>query len=160
MESSTVRRTRRGLIEWGIHLLAGVSTLMVGVPVLGSLLSPIVTRSGEDTWTAIGSTDEFPEGETKKIVLKVVKKDGYMESENPVTIYVSRQAERYNVFSATCTHLGCAVNWDAQKNQYVCPCHNGFFAADGAVIGGPPPKPLTRLQARVNEEGQLEVLTA
>ncbi len=56
------------------------------------------------------------------------------------------------VFSATCSHLGCTVNWDADAGdagQFVCPCHGGRFAPDGAVISGPPPMGLTRVEARI-----------
>lgn len=145
-------------MEWGIHLLAALATAMVALPVLGTLLSPIYARSKSENWVTVGASDQFPDGETVKVVFKQVKRDGYMESEHPVTVYVSRQADRYTVFSATCTHLGCAVNWIGAEKKFQCPCHNGAFGPDGKVLYGPPPKPLPQLQARVNGDGQLEVL--
>ena len=45
-------------------------------------------------------------------------------------------------FSAICTHLGCIIRWLPDKGEFLCPCHGGRFAADGKVLGGPPPKPL------------------
>ena len=47
--------------------------------------------------------------------------------------------------SAVCTHLGCIVQWDKEKRNFLCPCHGGRFTVDGAVVSGPPPKPLARL---------------
>ncbi len=47
--------------------------------------------------------------------------------------------------SAVCTHLGCIVQWQEEDNQFLCPCHAGRFSADGAVVSGPPPKPLESL---------------
>ena len=158
-EGTGEKRTRRGLIEWGIHVLGAGATLMIGVPVLGTLLSPVFARSDQDDWTPIGPSEKFPEGETVRTVFKVKKKDGWMEIENPVTVYVTRRGSEYQVLSATCTHLGCAVNWDAAKKHYACPCHDGFFNPEGKVISGPPPAPLASLKARVNQEGQLEVQT-
>ena len=30
-------------------------------------------------------------------------------------------------FSAVCTHLGCVVNYDRLKDQFICPCHGGIY---------------------------------
>jgi cytochrome b6-f complex iron-sulfur subunit len=60
-------------------------------------------------------------------------------------------------YSAVCTHFGCIVKWDADKNQIACPCHDGFFdPADGSVIAGPPPEALMTLSVQV-KEGQIYV---
>lgn len=53
--------------------------------------------------------------------------------------------------SAICTHLGCIVQWQSDKGEFLCPCHAGRFSAHGEVLGGPPPKPLETLP--VNTEG-------
>jgi len=66
----------------------------------------------------------------------------------------------FSAFLATCTHLGCTVAYDAAKGAVRCPCHGGVFdAATGKNLGGPPPKPLRRLEAVV-EGGKLVVRRA
>lgn len=53
-------------------------------------------------------------------------------------------------YSAVCTHFACIVKWDAEQGEIVCPCHDGFFAAeDGRVLAGPPPLPLEPLPVAV-----------
>ena len=47
--------------------------------------------------------------------------------------------------SAVCTHLGCIVQWQQDKGEFLCPCHAGRFNVEGQVLGGPPPKPLALL---------------
>jgi len=42
-------------------------------------------------------------------------------------------------FSLVCTHLACIVTWNAEKREFYCPCHDGFFDAEGRVLSGPPP---------------------
>ncbi len=39
--------------------------------------------------------------------------------------------------SSVCPHLGCTVGFDPAANKYLCPCHDGVFALDGAREGGP-----------------------
>lgn len=52
-------------------------------------------------------------------------------------------------FNAVCTHLGCIVQWEKEKQDFLCPCHAGRYTSDGAVISGPPPRPLARLSFTV-----------
>ncbi len=47
-------------------------------------------------------------------------------------------AEDFIALSSVCPHLGCRVHWEAQNDQFFCPCHNGTFSRDGAPTGGPP----------------------
>jgi nitrite reductase/ring-hydroxylating ferredoxin subunit len=50
-------------------------------------------------------------------------------------------------YSQKCTHLSCAVIYSKERNRIECPCHNGLFAVeDGHVLGGPPPRPLPRIE--------------
>ena len=44
----------------------------------------------------------------------------------------------------TCTHLGCSVFYRADEGQFECPCHDGWFDAEGTPTAGPPDRPLPR----------------
>jgi len=58
--------------------------------------------------------------------------------------------------STVCTHKGCDVKWQKSANAFVCPCHDAKFAADGAVLGGPADKPLTKYATKI-ENGEVFV---
>lgn len=49
-------------------------------------------------------------------------------------------------FSNSCPHLGCKVHWEAQEEQFFCPCHQGIFDADGIAISGPPAQSQSNLK--------------
>jgi cytochrome b6-f complex iron-sulfur subunit len=40
------------------------------------------------------------------------------------------------------------VQWQKEKEEFLCPCHGGRFSAAGAVIAGPPPRPLDKLPVK------------
>lgn len=51
--------------------------------------------------------------------------------------------------SLICTHLGCIVNWHPEERRLICPCHAGVFDVNGAVLGGPPPRPLPSYEVKL-----------
>ncbi len=61
-------------------------------------------------------------------------------------IMVLRTNEGVAAFSRRCTDLGCLVSWNKERDQFVCPCHQGVFDKTGRNIAGPPPRPLDRFE--------------
>ena len=58
-------------------------------------------------------------------------------------LMIVRTGEReVKAISTVCTHLGCTVFWQKDRQEFFCPCHNGSFDKNGGVIAGPPPAPL------------------
>jgi len=58
-------------------------------------------------------------------------------------ILIRLEGDRFVAFGQNCTHLECPVLYQARTQRLHCPCHEGFFdATTGAVISGPPPRPL------------------
>lgn len=72
-------------------------------------------------------------------------------------VALERTGDTVRAFSAVCTHLGCIVQYVPDGEQaWVCPCHHGRYARDGRVLGGPPPRPLAAIPAKVRD-GQVVV---
>lgn len=74
-----------------------------------------------------------------------VKLFTYPTSEDHCIMIRTGESE-YVSYSQKCTHLSCAVYYSQAKNRLECPCHQGFFSInDGAVLQGPPSRPLPRV---------------
>jgi len=78
--------------------------------------------------------------------------DGWYSHDESIRLYARLdESGAPIVFSGTCTHLGCTVQWDDADQVFRCPCHGGVYAKDGTVTAGPPPRPLTQLRADVRD---------
>lgn len=149
--------TRRTFSGWCIGGLAAVCTILAGVPVLGTLLAPVFQRSKKEQWIEFGTIDTLPVGEPRQLTASLREKDGWYERSVQRAVWVIRKENREcTVFHPRCTHLGCAYRWDGSKQQFTCPCHGGTYDVTGRVTGGPPPRSLDELSAKV-ENGKLFV---
>ncbi len=130
---SLLASTLLGLWSGGLALLAGLFTT-----------TPIWARRRGDE-VLLGDLTIYG-AEFREIRLRVPTQDGWRRTFRQHTFYIHADEEGMpEVFSARCSHLGCTVGWDAQAQEFRCPCHGGRFSSDGSVLGGPPPAPLTRI---------------
>ena len=88
-------------------------------------------------------------------VVALSRQDGWYRERARATVFLVWDGDKsVHALSATCTHLGCQVRWDAGATQFRCPCHGGVFDASGNVVDGPPRRGLDRLDARLDENGE------
>jgi quinol---cytochrome c reductase iron-sulfur subunit, bacillus type len=150
---------RRFLSRLSVGLSAAIAAL-VGVPILGYLLAPLV-RAGPDEYVDVGAADQFHD--TTLVRFRDVSPLPWAGQLADTALWVRRRAtsgdQQFQVFSVHCTHLGCPVNWRQDAGIFLCPCHGGVFYADGRVAGGPPERPLFERDWRV-VDGRLQVRTA
>ncbi len=136
---------RHFLSRAGAALSAAVAAFLGTI--LGAFAWP---RQGPRTasWTPLGPTARVPFDSFRAFDVRVSKRQGWFDHTEARTVYAGRFDGAWVVFSATCTHLGCAVRWDRRRAEFRCPCHGGVFGVDGSVSAGPPPQPLVRLPVR------------
>ncbi len=71
----------------------------------------------------------------------------------PTYLVVKEEGKLDNIgIVNNCTHLGCTFPWNANDNQFQCPCHGSRYGADGSVIRGPAALPLKLVQVAVTED--------
>lgn len=152
------KATRRRLLTWISVGLSGLAGVVVSVPILAYLLSPLI-RSAPPTWIDVDDADKFPLGATVLRAISDVSPLPWAGQTARTAVWVRRTMEQqFVVFAVNCTHLGCPVNWQPEANIFLCPCHGGVYYSDGSVAGGPPPRALFRYDTRI-VNGRLQVLS-
>jgi len=143
--------SRRGFITWITAAVGSFITVVIGLPALDYLIAPALKSSTTDTWIPLGKLDSFEVGKPTLATFTRTIANGWEQTVNSYGVFVYRKSQTEVVaFSNVCTHLGCRVNWQADKQEYICPCHDGHFSIDGKVVSGPPPRPLDKYVTKVS----------
>ena len=129
--------TRRRVVELflGGGLLASFASFLY--PVLRYLAPPAVVDLGGDEVVAAKLGDLAPNGAK---IFRFGSRPGLL---------VRTSEGDYKAMSATCTHLGCTVQYRGDLRQVWCACHNGMYDLSGRNVSGPPPRPLDSYQVHV-----------
>jgi Rieske Fe-S protein len=124
---------------------AGLSAL------LGAFALRPASAQAAGRWIRAAATEDLAPDVPVARVVAFPRADGWYRERARATVFLvwdGRSSVR--AMSATCTHLGCQVRWDGDGKRFRCPCHGGVFDVSGNVVSGPPPRPLTQLDARID----------
>ena len=150
MNEARSRRSFLKLLPLGV--LAGVFASIGGAAF--RFLRPRI-GAVSDAWLDVAAVSELkgPQPLARKIVAENIAGWAITTEEHNVFVL---PAKNNQVLSAICPHEGCEVSWDQGANRFSCPCHESYFAADGARISGPARRGLDPLPMRV-QDGKLQV---
>ena len=145
---------RRRFLAYLFGVLSTIIGFVLAIPLAAFSLLPAF-RKARSQWLELGSVTDVAIGKPKAFTYRYHKFDGYLDKLVRGTVYaVTHDGRTYKVMSNVCPHAACGVRWEEDKKAFFCPCHNGFFDADGKVTGGPPPRPLDEFKHKV-EGGKL-----
>lgn len=149
--------SRNDFVKFTTGILGSIIGAVVGIPAIGYLLSPALKSEATDAWIQIGPLENYPLNEPTAFSFTRTKNNGWEKTVNSYGVYVWRKSENeVVVLSNVCTHLSCRVTWKKEVQEYICPCHDGHFAADGEVTAGPAPRPLDLYETKI-EDGILSM---
>lgn len=132
---------RRNFLNWvGIGLLA--SNLPIAIAACSSKETKQSTSESQE-WEEVGTSDELNTNgkllakntSVGEVLLVKTSVPGDLVAVNPI-----------------CTHSGCTVEWKADTNKFVCPCHDSEFGVAGKVEKAPATKPLKTYAVKVEGE--------
>ncbi|HET6490393.1 MAG TPA: ubiquinol-cytochrome c reductase iron-sulfur subunit [Syntrophales bacterium] len=152
--STGLAATRRVFIKGFTGMLVVLCSVLVGVPLVGSLVGPVF-RKIVPGWMKIGSMAALPLGQPAHMTSVDVQTDAYIRESVTRHIWAIRKSDtEVTVFSPICPHLGCHFDWNPSTKHFECPCHGSVYSLDGKVLGGPAPRPLDTLPTKI-ENGEL-----
>lgn len=165
---------RRTLLKLVSGCLGTLCAAVVGIPGVSFVLQAL-RKSGSDgdRVRRVARLKDLPVGKPVAVPILGAREDAWTVHSDEVLgrVWLVRRkadteaAAQVVAFSATCPHLGCAVQHDAKENRFLCPCHRAIFGLDGerivAKTGGqknPSPRAMDLLESRlVTDETTQEV---
>ncbi len=137
--------SRRDFIKLITGAVGAVIGAVIGLPAIDFLIDPALKSVGKDAWVPLGKLETFEIGKPTLATFTRSTVNGWEKTVNSYGVFVLRTSETDTlILSNKCTHLGCHVNWNVDKQEYICPCHDAQFSLNGEVLGGPPPRPMDR----------------
>lgn len=122
---------RREFINWaGLGLIASYLPLAL---VACSESESIDNTANTEELFSIGTVAQLEEA-------------GYLLDKEAEVLVIKDSEGELKAVNPTCTHQGCIVDWSADENQFICPCHNAKYAPDGEVLAKPAPSSLSTYQ--------------
>lgn len=141
---------RRGALKALVTGLAGLWTASIAGVAAAFVSTPLRTGASDES-VKLGDLSIYGR-KFRAVRLRIPVDDGWYRRVEQRIVYIKEDQEnpaKPFVLSATCSHLGCTVAWDEEAGEFRCPCHGGRFSPEGSVLGGPPPKPLERLESEI-----------
>ncbi|PRP95404.1 Cytochrome b6-f complex iron-sulfur subunit [Enhygromyxa salina] len=152
--------TRRAFLKVGVGALGAGLAAVVVAPALRYSLWPLAegveVTSGGDEFVVVGKRDQFG-AVPVKVDIFADRVDAWNRTKNVKigSAWVVELDGQLHAFSSVCPHLGCAVDYEAESDKFVCPCHDSAFGLDGAHEAGPSPRPLDQLEFEEQQDGKL-----
>jgi Rieske Fe-S protein len=149
--------TRRTLIVWYLGGLMTAIVLAVIGPILvyiwpappkGQKLQKIAVSLGKDlSQLADGEAIRFDSPSTPQNTAFVMADGGGDNAKGDLAFagYAVKANGKVDVLAVNCSHLGCAVDFNASAKRFDCPCHGSRFTLEGNVLHGPAAYPLSHL---------------
>jgi Rieske Fe-S protein len=131
-------------------VVAGSALIGAGMAGLAGLVAAPRKQAESSRWRTAIAPGQAPSSFPHTAVLTERHEDGWYQTRRQTVVFIDKQGDQLTAMSATCSHLGCHVKWDAGANHFKCPCHGGVYDRTGNVVSGPPPRPLQKLPVRVN----------
>jgi menaquinol-cytochrome c reductase iron-sulfur subunit len=98
---------------------------------------------------SVGVPQKFP-----VIASRVDAWNKYPQTPIGAVYLIKKDDKTIKAFNVACPHAGCFVDYNGDRNAFICPCHNSSFAVDGTVRDpkSPSPRALDELQVEIRND--------
>ncbi len=145
---------RRGFLKTATVLIGGAIGAVLAVPIFRYVLFPVSRRVviGGDAPVPVADAAAVKAGAPPlRVAIRAPEQRDAWARITDVPLgaaWLSRGEDgKVRALSATCPHLGCAVDFDEKAQTFRCPCHTSSFSPDGKRISGPAKRDMDPLEA-------------
>ncbi|MBI5630717.1 MAG: Rieske (2Fe-2S) protein [Elusimicrobia bacterium] len=143
------KMTRQGFLALAATGLAAAIGAVLSASGLTYFISPAFGKD-EENWIDLGPASDIKPGTPVKVDYVERRRDAWVVNEKRSSAWIATaDGKEFTAFDPRCTHLGCPYRWDQARGQFLCPCHDAVFSGEGAVVSGPPPRPLDRYSVKI-----------
>ncbi|NBV22731.1 MAG: Rieske (2Fe-2S) protein [Proteobacteria bacterium] len=155
---------RRDFLKQGCAACLGLAA--VGTPAaIGTrvFLDPLTRQTTAESFVKVTTLDTLPEdGTPVQYPVLADRRDAWTKfSQVPIgAVFLQRQSkDKLLALSVVCPHAGCFVDYEEDKQSFLCPCHNSLFLKDGGLKDqdSPSPRPLDTLEVQVRNRNEVWV---
>jgi menaquinol-cytochrome c reductase iron-sulfur subunit len=141
---------RRSFLKWATHGLGALFGAILGVPALAYLIDGRNRPAPASDFKTVALLKDLPEGVPQQVVLRDVRTDAWTLHPDDLVgrVWLVRNKDEVTAFTTICPHLGCSINYEANDNQFACPCHGAVYRLDGKRETGPQPRGMDTLECR------------
>jgi len=142
---------RRGALKLLVGTGSAAFACALAAPAVVFVTAPANEEGGAggQRWIKTVRLDALVDAEPKKVAVIADQRDAWTLTKDVElgAVWLVRHGEKVLALSATCPHLGCAI--DAAPKGFACPCHGSVFALDGARTEGPTPRGMDELPVQI-----------
>lgn len=153
-------KTRRDFFTWLVVAGSAAIGALLALPGASYVLDPVLRSTGrKGRWIRVAELDALSKDHPVSAAVIGEQVDAWTKA--PAvrlgTVWLRvMQDDQVAAWNAECPHLGCKIGYNAERTRFGCPCHDSSFSIDGSVQGGPAPRGMDPLEARV-QDGHVEV---
>ncbi len=153
---------RRAFLARAVAAIGGLLTAVVGIPAIRYLADPLWRSRKRPAFIRVTPLSAVDTGRPVRVVVLADRRDAYTHHPpRPIgAVWLLRPQEgvpKVRCLQVICPHLGCAIDYAADRDVFVCPCHASEFDRLGRRVVGPAPRDMDELPCRVSaadESGQ------
>jgi menaquinol-cytochrome c reductase iron-sulfur subunit len=153
-------KSRRDFFTWIVALGSAAIGGLLLIPGATYVLDPVLRGAGKkERWIRVAELSSLSKEHPVSAAVIGEQVDAWTRSPavrlGTVWLRVLPD-DKVAAWNAECPHLGCKVAFNPEQSCFGCPCHDSVFGLDGQVTGGPSPRAMDSLEARV-QNGHVEV---
>lgn len=139
--------------------LNGALAALLAIPGLRYLAHPLLRSRTASTWQRVAALTALSPGRPTRVNVIRASRDAFTAyPPGPIgSVWLLRTegadggGPTVTCWQAMCPHLGCGIDYTAERGAFACPCHASEFDATGARKHGPSPRDMDALETRISE---------